>query len=247
VKTDIYPKNLASRALRVYRKQGLVVAGEKTAAKLKNFFFRSNEAIWFARELVRSPLHSPATHSGEETPGSFSPILPEELARWLRDRDDLAWAADPRELEIASSLKHPWTCWRDGSDIVAFCKTGGGQVFIVDFERVLVLPERLAFLSDVYVLPGARRKGVGRRLLLASMSLLKERSFSVLSCHIPARNRASVKLFSSLGFQPFGKIRFVRIMGASTFSTRPELMLAEMTASETTAFTSEGPRSAPVS
>lgn len=242
MKTDVYPKNLVSRALRVYRKQGLVVVGEKTAAKLKNFFFRSNEAIWFARELVHSRLHAPATHSGAETHGSFSCIAPQELARWLRERNDLTWAADTRELEIASSLKHPWTCWRLGGEIVAFCKIGGGQVFIVDFERALVLPEKLAFLSDVYVLPSARRKGIGRQLLLATMSFLKELSFSVLSCHIPARNQASVKLFSSLGFRPFGKIRFVRIVGVSTFSTKPELMLVEMTAPETTAFASHGPR-----
>ena len=91
------------------------------------------------------------------------------------------------------------------------------------------LPERVAFLSDILVLPAARRRGIGRALLIESMRMLREESFAVLGCHIPEGNQASVRLFSSVGFRPLGRIQFVRILGLPRFSTTPEEMLESMT------------------
>jgi ribosomal protein S18 acetylase RimI-like enzyme len=233
MKKGVYQESLVSKAVDAYRNQGLAAVGQRGAAKFTNFFFRSNEAVWFYRELVCLPLSEEGKPRDAQVLGSFSPVVPEELAQWLKERKDLAWAGDSRELEIASRLRHPWTCWKLGREIVAFCKVGGGQVFIVDFERVLSLPEKLAFMSDVYVLPHARKQGIARELLLATMNSLREHSFSIVSCHIPAGNRASTRLFSSLGFRPFHKIRFTRILGVQIFSTKPEEVLRKMTDTET--------------
>jgi ribosomal protein S18 acetylase RimI-like enzyme len=232
VRKDIYRKSLVSKASDVYREEGLAAVCRRAGAKLKNFFFRSNSACWFARELVSSSLTEKEQVASAPVPGSFSPVTPQELAKWVWDRRDLAWAVDPRELESASRLKHQWACWKLDGEIVAFCKVGGRRVFIVDFEKLVSLPKNLAFLSDVYVLPHARRKGIGRQLLVATMNSLRQDSFCVLSCHIPSSNQASIRLFSSLGFRSFGKIRFIRILGLPIFSMKPEVMLGKMAVAE---------------
>jgi ribosomal protein S18 acetylase RimI-like enzyme len=229
VKKDICQKSLVSRAKDVYRDEGLAPVSRRAGAKIRNILFRSNAAFWFARDLVGSPVLDTDGAADEHVPGMFSLIAPGELAKLLLNCKGRAWAVDPRELSIASRLKHQWTCWRLDGEIVAFCKVGRGRVFVVDFERPISLPDNLAFLSDVYVFPHARKKGIGRQLLLATMNSLVQGSVSVLSCHIPPGNTASTRLFVSLGFRPFGQIRFIRIMGLSMFSRRPEAMLETMT------------------
>jgi ribosomal protein S18 acetylase RimI-like enzyme len=160
-----------------------------------------------------------------DVPGDFVPVWPQEFGGWLRRADELAWAADPRELEVAAACGHRWTSWNLAGDTVAFCKVGGRRVFVVDFDKALCLPGGLAYLSDVYVLPGMRRKGIGRGLLARTLEFLGENSFTGVVCHIPERNEPSAALFRSLGFELLGKVRFTRVLGIPAFSTRPEELL----------------------
>ncbi len=225
--TGTYRRDLADRVHHVYRSKGGIAVAERVCAKLRNLLFRRNAAVWYARELV-----SPIPAHGREVPGTFSSIEPEELAEWLLESGELAWAADPRELRVASRRKHSWTCWRLCGEIAAFCKIGHESVFIVDFEKEMPLPERVSYLSDVYVLKTMRRKGIARRLILNTLDLLRVKSFVALGCHVPRENEASVRLFSSLGFRPFGEVRFTRILGLPFFSVRPEAILKRMSEPE---------------
>ncbi|KPJ59720.1 MAG: hypothetical protein AMJ46_10240 [Latescibacteria bacterium DG_63] len=220
---DTHERGLVDRALELYRSEGGRAVARRVSAKLRNLLLRRNAALWYGRALV-----SPLPAGTAQVPGTFSPIEPDELAGWLLESEELAWAADPRELRVASRLKHDWTCWRLCGQIVAFCKIGHGRVFIVDFERTVSLPERVSFLSDVYVLEAMRRKGIARELLLATMDLLRVKSVVAIGCHIPSGNRPSIRLFTSLGFRPFGEVRFTRILGLPFFSTRPEAILRRM-------------------
>ena len=227
MKNDTHKRRLIRKAWELYKAEGFAAAGNRAAVRFKDLLVRSNAAVWFAKELGHSPPPERAP-----VPGSFSRVAPQVLAEWLWRRRGLSWAADPRELEIASPLEHPWTCWRLANEIVAFCKLGGGRVFIEDFERAVSLPKGLVFLSDIYVLSEARRKGIGRALLVATMNSLKQQSFSVLSCHIPATNHASAGLFGSLGFRSYGRVQFLRILGLPMFSIKPEQMLGKMAIAE---------------
>ncbi|MBN1503767.1 MAG: GNAT family N-acetyltransferase [Candidatus Eisenbacteria bacterium] len=165
---------------------------------------------------------------GEVTAGDFAVADPLELGGWLRESAGLAWAADDRELEVAVSCGHKWTLWRLDGETVAFCKVGGGSVFIVDFDRAFDLPVGLIYLSDVYVMSRMRGKGIGRALLAATMRFLADNSFTGVVCHIPRKNVASAGLFGSLGFVRLGEVRFVRVFGMPFYSTRPERLLEEL-------------------
>jgi ribosomal protein S18 acetylase RimI-like enzyme len=228
MKTRTYQRDLAHRTREVYGSKGGKAVAEKAFGKLGNLLFRRNAALWYGRELVSLPSQGKA-----EVPGTFSPIEPDELARWLLESKELEWAADPRELRVASRRRHGWTCWRLCGEIAAFCKIGHGSVFIVDFEREVSVPERVSFLSDVYVVKAMRRRGIARRLLLDTMDLLRVKSFVAMGSHVPADNLTSIRLFNSLGFRPFGEVRFTRVMGLPLFSTRPETVLKRMSEPET--------------
>ena len=206
--------------------------------------FKTNSAVWFGKEL--SPADSqPGAASRQPgggvagfgpsspsavgaTTGDFAVADPRELAEWLRRSGGLAWAADERELDVAVECGHRWTLWAPGGQTVAFCKVGGGRVFIVDFDRALDLPGRIAYLSDLYVTPQMRRKGIGTALLVETLQFLRNESSAGVVCHIPRSNTASAGLFGSLGFVPLGQVRFTRILGIQLFSTRPERLLERM-------------------
>jgi ribosomal protein S18 acetylase RimI-like enzyme len=213
-------RDLAVKIRDAYKDGGCRTVAAMSCARLSNLLLRRNAALWYGREL-QSPLPLKRT----DVPGTFASIEPEELARWLLASEEVAWAADPRELEIASQLEHVWTCWRVCGEIAGFCKIGHARVFVVDFEREVPLPERLSLLSDVYVLEEMRRKGIARELLIATMEVLRRSSFAAMGCHIPQDNRASIRLFESLGFHSFGEIRFTRVLGVPFFSVRPESVL----------------------
>jgi ribosomal protein S18 acetylase RimI-like enzyme len=206
--------------------------------------FKANSAVWYGKVL--SPADSPAvavaarsgrtaavpdaapSRPGYEASDDFAVVDPLELAGWLRHTEGLAWAADERELEVAAACGHRWTSWAPGGRTAAFCKVGGGRVFIVDFDRAFGLPSRIAYISDVYVMSRMRRKGIGRALLEETLRFLIDDSFTGVACHIPRSNAASARLFGSLGFAPLGEVRFTRVLGIPFFSTRPERLLEKM-------------------
>lgn len=73
-----------------------------------------------------------------------------------------------------------------------------------------------AFLWGVYVAPGARRRGIGRRLVAAAC----EHAFDALNARqvnlgVNATNVAATALYESLGFATFGVEKdFLRVGGA---------------------------------
>ena len=216
----------------------------RTAKRLGSAVFKANSAVWYGKVLF--PADSPAvtarprsgrtaagpdaapSRPGHEAAGDFAVVDPQELAGWLRRTEGLAWAADERELAVAAACGHRWTSWGTGGRPAAFCKVGGGRVFIVDFDRAFGLPSGIAYISDVYVMSQMRRKGIGWALLEETLRFLRDDSFAGVVCHIPRSNAASARLFGSLGFAPLGEVRFTRVLGIPFFSTRPERLLEKM-------------------
>jgi len=214
---------LFRRAVQVRQSEGCGQVLRRAGAKLGTALFKSNSGIWFGRDLTAVlPEAMPGVV------GEVSVVEPVELAAWLRSKKQLAWAADERELAVAEKHAHHWTKWTLQGETVAFCKVGGGRVFLVDFDRTLDLPEALSFLSDVYVVSHMRGKGIGRELLLKTMGTLIDSSFTRMACHIPSSNKVSLRLFESVGFRAYGKIRFTRIAGVAAYSVRPERMLEKI-------------------
>ncbi len=62
--------------------------------------------------------------------------------------------------------------------------------------------QRVGEVSEVFVLPELRGKGIGRALLAALCGALSRRGAEVLRAPVPVRNEPSVARFRALGFEP---------------------------------------------
>ena len=79
----------------------------------------------------------------------------------------------------------------------------------------LVLPERYCYVSSVYVVPSARRRGVMRALVRAAEDWCDERGLGEMRLHNAASSRVAVAAWTALGFEVVEQVRrrVVRLPG----------------------------------
>jgi len=77
----------------------------------------------------------------------------------------------------------------------------------------LVLPERYCYVSSVYVVPSARRRGVMRALVRAAEEWCAERGLGEMRLHNASSSRVAVAAWSALGFEVVEQVRR-RTLGA---------------------------------
>jgi len=71
----------------------------------------------------------------------------------------------------------------------------------------LVLPEHYCYVSSVYVVPSARRRGVMRALVRAAEAWCDERGLGEMRLHNAASSRVAVAAWSALGFEVVEQVR----------------------------------------
>jgi len=62
--------------------------------------------------------------------------------------------------------------------------------------------DRYAAITDLYVLPEYRGRGIGRMLMERCLSRLKSRGFTKVRLSVWVGNRKAIRLYRSLGFKP---------------------------------------------
>jgi ribosomal protein S18 acetylase RimI-like enzyme len=101
----------------------------------------------------------------------------------------------------------------------ARCRKWDGKVFVADAAGQVVGfvcvwarvpphepdddPSEYAFVSDLVVLPGHRRRGVGRELLTMAERYARSRGARLLRIGVLARNKAARHLYGSAGFSDY--------------------------------------------
>lgn len=63
-------------------------------------------------------------------------------------------------------------------------------------------PSRTGYIADIYVVPGYRRKGVGRMLVEESMKWFVLQGISAVELNVLADNESGKQFWESLGFKP---------------------------------------------
>lgn len=71
----------------------------------------------------------------------------------------------------------------------------------------LVLPERYCYVSSVYVVPSARRRGVMRALVRAAERWCDDRGLGEMRLHNAASSRIAVAAWTALGFEIVEQVR----------------------------------------
>lgn len=122
--------------------------------------------------------------------------LNEELDPSFRVREDLLEAAK----EYARSSI-------DSSNVLLLVADVGGEVVgfirVELVDRIFYEPRIKALITDLYVKPEYRRRGVGKLLVEAAIEEAMRRGAGLISAVFPEGNVIAKSFYQNLGFKPF--------------------------------------------
>jgi GNAT superfamily N-acetyltransferase len=79
----------------------------------------------------------------------------------------------------------------------AFAHDNKAEVFVVEPER------RHGFLAELYLMPQARGKGLGRALIEGCETWARDRGHKLLTVGVLARNPTAVRAYEGAGYAPY--------------------------------------------
>ncbi|GGP20501.1 N-acyltransferase [Thermocladium modestius] len=73
-------------------------------------------------------------------------------------------------------------------------------------RRLFYEPSIEGVITDFYVMPEWRRKGVGKQMMDKAIALLKSKGAQLISAEFPAQNQIAVNFYKKYGFRPLTNI-----------------------------------------
>ena len=137
----------------------------------------------------------------------------EDAPAWLRMRDSLwpdyasTWHSDEIQQFFTGKLTNPLAVLIAEDD--AGKALGFAELSIRNYAEDCVT-DRVAYLEGWYVVPGARRKGVGRALLVAAELWAKGQDCTEFASDAVIDNEISAAAHRALGFTETAQIRCFR-------------------------------------
>lgn len=98
------------------------------------------------------------------------------------------------EASVAGELDNPLSVW-------LVCVDRGKVLGYVGSQTVLEESD----MMNIAVLPEARRAGIGERLIISLIELLKDRGSRSLALEVRASNTPAISLYKKLGFLQVGR------------------------------------------
>ena len=108
--------------------------------------------------------------------------------------EKLCFSAPWSEASVAGELDNPLSVW-------LICEDQGRVLGYVGSQTVLDETD----MMNIAVLPEARRAGIGERLILSLIELLKDRGSRSLALEVRASNTPAISLYKKLGFLQVGR------------------------------------------
>ena len=145
-----------------------------------------------------------------------------DTPRWIEMRKAL-WPDCPEERQ---SLEMEQLLCSDG--VVLLAEESGGQA--LGFAELSIRRDHVEgttsapvpYLEGWYVIPGHRRRGIGRHLIERAEKWALEAGFSELASDAEVENPDSIRAHSELGFREVGRtVHFVRTLGAAGSESGP--------------------------
>jgi GNAT superfamily N-acetyltransferase len=116
-------------------------------------------------------------------------------------RRDPAFAADHwRDAQERCAQKHGTMVIAEDRDNPvgwAFAYEEHGELFVTEPER------RHGFLAEIFVMPQARGKGLGRALMEACEAWSRGRGHTLLTIGVLARNARAIRAYEGSGYAPY--------------------------------------------
>ena len=117
-----------------------------------------------------------------------------------RRRDPNFAAEHWRELQHRCAEKHGTMLIAQDADKAAgwaFAYDQNAELFIVEPER------RHGFLAEIFVMPEARGKGLGRALIAGCEDWARERGHKLLTIGVLTRNAHAIRAYEGAGYAPY--------------------------------------------
>jgi len=179
----------------------------KVIGRIFRFIFTTNSAIWFERDLTNEII-------------DYQPKIPVEIdtsstdkaIEWVKSLNQL-WMTDPKEINTALDNNHCWATAHINGKIIGCNRIGFRNVFITDFNKVVEFPKKMSFFYDIYTIPEQRSNGVAMYLVIQSLKFCKSKGYTKVGNHVPAWNKASIRVSEKMGFKRVCYIRNFRIFG----------------------------------
>ena len=108
--------------------------------------------------------------------------------------EKLCFSAPWSEDSVAGELDNPLSVW-------LVCVDRGKVLGYVGSQTVLDETD----MMNIAVLPEARRAGIGERLILSLIEMLKDRGSRSLTLEVRASNTPAISLYEKLGFLQVGR------------------------------------------
>ena len=108
--------------------------------------------------------------------------------------EKLCFSTPWSEASVAGELDNPLSVW-------LVCVDRGKVLGYVGSQTVLEESD----MMNIAVLPEARRAGIGERLILSLIELLKDRGSRSLALEVRASNTPAISLYKKLGFLQVGR------------------------------------------
>ena len=148
-----------------------------------------------------------------ETIFSVRPVTPADASAWLRMRCDL-WPDGPELYHRAEIERFFKGELREPLAVLIAVEASGGPLGFVELS---IRPyaedcetDRVAYLEGWYVVPGARRRGVGRALVAAAEDWGRSQGCSEFGSDALLDNDISAAAHKALGFQETVQLRCFR-------------------------------------
>jgi ribosomal protein S18 acetylase RimI-like enzyme len=212
---------LFRKSVRVIKEEGVGAFPVKALKRLLILLFRTNNALWFKRELSKPIL---SQRPDQEMRVDF--WSRDRIIKWLRENNTrFPWLYIEREIKVADLENHLYPFILYNGNIIGYVKIAFNRVFIQDFNKIIKIPSENAFIYDTFIMPEHRHKHVGTFLLSEAMKHLKTGGYERLWCHIPPWNAASLNLYQNAGFEKVLNIRFYSLANFRFFNDYPERIM----------------------
>ena len=188
---------------------------KRLIGKFLKFIFTTNSAIWFEKDITKKLVEYPPMISVEIDMDSTSQTI-----EWLKSQNE-SWVTNPKEIAIALKYNHCWPSVRTKGHIIGCVKIGFRNPYITDYNRVIELPEKMAFVYDSFIIPEQRGKGVVTYVTMEVFKFLRAQGYTRVGLHVPSWNKASLRSVEKMGFTKVIYIKNYRIFGFPILIGKP--------------------------
>jgi len=142
------------------------------------------------------------------------PLRPGDLDQLVELWRALAIEGSPSDLVLYPPTDDNAARWRSwvadaverGEIVVLVAEVDGlivGYVLFGERKSHLKSPYRRGVIHDLYVRPGWRGRGLGRRLLEGALDRMRTWGLDIATVSVATTNRAALSLYRKLGFEDF--------------------------------------------